>query len=160
MREYLFVRCTKRRHALKNTASDSWKNLIRCSSLPLVIIVSHTSQYSQSLSTLFSSILESIIALYYSLAFNFIDNISNSYDFSRITRDCCYDCLVKLLISSAITSICFSCNDKMCKQETALIIDHASNKRTIQEDVFLLQKPIVCLLDSKYFEIFRILFFV
>lgn len=76
------------------------------------------------------------------------------------SRDCCYDCLVKLLISSAITSICFSCNDKMCKQETALIIDHASNKRTIQEDVFLLQKPIVCLSDSKYFEIFRILFFV
>lgn len=119
--------------------------------------------------TLVSFILGSIIALYYSR----IQLYWQYLEFVRILRESLAWLMLRLLseignLSSAIkTSICLSCNDKMCKQEGfALIID--LNKKTIQ-DIFLLQKPIVCLLNSKYFEmkyftfrneIFHISFFV
>lgn len=89
---------TKRRHALKNR-SDSWKNLIRRSSLPLVIIVY---SYSQSLSSdkdaLFSSIPESIIKRVHAhSALSTMSRIRIQF-YANHSQNVTY-CFVKLLIS-------------------------------------------------------------
>lgn len=99
---------------------------------------------SQSLSSdkdaLFSSIPESVIKCIRTRISSFIDNISNSYDFVRITRERSYVLFREIPnLDSAITTICFPRSDNNVQTGGfVLILSIMLLTKRRFEDVFLL----------------------